>query len=812
MIGARQAVAWALVFTFGLGPAVAAPQETQTLVERVEVEGNRYLRTDTLSYYISTKAGDRYDELRLKEDFQRLWDTGFLDDMSLEVLDGQSGKVVIFHVQERKRIQLVDYRGSKAATRKEIEERLKDKDADLKIDSFYNDTQAKRADAVIKALLEEKGRPFATVTHEERTLGGAGTQVTFRIDDGPEAKIREIVFEGNQIFDDAKLRGQMKKLKQGGFFNLSWLGGKRTYTEEKWSEDQENIREFYLNHGYVTASVGTPELVYTDGEGGVFKKKPMKWLKLKIPISEGQQYRVGKVEIEGSTVFKEEFLRSMFKLKTGDIYSEKRIEKGYEKLRDIYGAGGYIQWTALTKRNPDPERRVVDLVLSMQEDQRYFVGKITFTGNDSTRDKVIRREVYLSEGDVFSTELLKASIRRIDQLGYFKPIEDVPHIQPAEDSQDHLDVTFKVEEQNRNQFTFGGGVSGLEGTFINASFSTSNFLGLGETFEVAAQSGKRTKNYRLAITEPYLFDRPITAGIDLYRRRLEYRTYAEEKVQGYVDKRTGVTFTGGFPVGRFTRMYGNYTYELVDVSLTDTDEFDLNIYDPTQPSYVPYQYLYYQVGERRESRLTPSLVLNTVDNPFLPRAGKRLSATLQFAGGPLGGNMDYFRPNLEAVVYLPHTKHTAFGSRLEFGWIRPFGETAEIDPETGRNNLPWYQRFYLGGETQVRGFNIRSISPHAVNEDGQEVLVGGNKFLLFNAEYYFDFGSMIRFLFFFDAGQTVAEGQGFRFDNTYTSTGAELRFMMPVLNVPFRLIYAINPNRDPYQPRSTFKFAVGTTF
>ena len=803
MIGNKRGMAWVLLAAFGLGPGSAAPQTPETLVERVELQGNRYLRNETLLYYVSTKVGDRYDEARLREDFHRLWDTGFLEDLGIEVLDGPGGKIVVFRVQERKRIQIVDYRGSKALSNTEIEERLKEKDAELKIDTFYDLGRARKTEVVIRDLLREKGRGFGTVTHREQTLGGAGTQVTFTIDDGPKTKVTEVDFVGNRIFSDATLRGHMKKIKQGGFWNLSWLGGKRTYTPEKWAEDQQSIREFYLNHGYVTATVGEPKLSYSDGGS---PKKPLKRLKIEVPVTEGDQYRVGRIEVAGLTLFKEEFVRSLFKLRTGDVYKESRIEKGYEKLREYYGAQGYFQWTALTKRSPDPQRRVVDLVLSMEEDKRYFVGRINFAGNDSTRDKVIRREVYLTEGEVFNTELLKLSIRRINQLGYFKPMEGVPELQPNSAAEDKIDVTFKVEEQNRNQFTFGGGVSGLEGTFLNASFSTANFLGLGETLQLSAQSGRRTKNYQFAVTEPYLFDRPITAGIDIFKRRLEYRTLVEENVQGYIDDRVGTSLLLGLPLGRFTRLFTSYSYEIVKVEITEDAELDP--IDVLQPTVVNPYYLQ-DAGERRESRLTPSLVFNTVDNPWTPRSGTKQTLSFQVAGGPLGGTINYLRPDLESVFYIPHTRRTALGIRAQVGWIRPFSGTAEVDPETGRNGLPFYQRFYMGGENQIRGYNIRSVAPR----DENEYLLGGNKFGLLNAEYYIDIMGPLRLVLFFDAGQTFLEGERIKVSDFLTSTGVELRFFMPVLNIPFRLIYAINPNRDPeHYPRTTFKFAVGTTF
>ena len=776
------------------------PVADMPLVEKVDVQGAQFLQKETLLFYVSMKPGERYDERRLKDDFRRLWDTGFLDDMRVDVMDGEKGKVIVFTVKERKRIQIVDYRGSKALTTSNIEDKLKEKEAALRIDTFYDPAKARRVEGIIKEMLAEKGRPFATVKHDAKAVGGAGQQVSFIIEDGPKAKVKQIEFTGNEKFSDGKLRGAMKKIKPAGFWNLSWLGGKSTYTEDKWTEpdkgDRARLQEFYLNRGFVTATIGEPKITYADKPGGS-KKKPVKWATLEIPVTEGEQYRVGELKFDGMTIVKEEYARSLFKMETGDVYKEKQFKKAYDKLRDAYGSLGYFQWTVLTDRKPDAEKKTVDVTVRMDEDKQYFVSRIRFTGNDTTRDKVIRREVYMNEGDVFNTEALKLSIRRINQLGYFKPMEQPPHISPSSAGDNKLDVTFKVEEQNRNQFTFGGGVSGLEGTFINASFSTANFLGAGETFQISAQSGRRTKNYQIAITEPYLFDRPITAGFDLFDRRITYETV--DNVVGYKQASRGGSLTTGLPLGRFTRLFGSYSYEIIDISGLDA----LLGIDPNAPSTgddpVFDPFFFGEEGRRRESKFTPSVVHNTVDNPWTPRSGIKLSSTFQVAGGVLGGTVNFFRPELEAVVYIPHFKKTALGLRAEAAYIKEYGNT---------QRLPIYQRFFLGGETQIRGVNIRSVGPL---DSGNRAL-GGNKFALFNAEYYIDIGGPLRFLFFFDAGQAFLEGERIDVKDFRTSTGAELRFIMPVLNVPFRLIYAFNPNRDAFADKSTFKFAVGTTF
>jgi outer membrane protein insertion porin family len=716
------------------------------------------------------------------------------------VQDGpRGGKQVRFVVQERRRVQVVDFRGSKALGNSAIEERLKQQDAAVRIDSFSDVGRMRRAERVIREMLAEKGRHFATVQHQARNLGGAGLQVTFAIDDGPRTRVRRVDFVGNQAVSDGRLRGAMKKIQPAGLWNLSWLKGSAVYTDERWqgakddAGDAARLLDFYLNRGYVDAHIDPPRITYSDGRTGLIRKRPVKWAQLEIPVTEGPRYRVGEVKLEGLTVFKEEAVRPLFKLRSGEVYDESRIKKGYEKLRDAYGAQGYFQWTPATRRTPDPARGVVDVTLVMEEDRRYYVGRIRFVGNDRTRDKVIRREVYLNEGAVFDTEALKLSIRRLNQLGYFKPLEGPPELSPSGRGQDdRIDVTFKLQEQNRNQFTLGGGVSGLEGTFFNGSFQTSNFLGLGETLSLAAQAGARTRNYQVAMTEPYLLDRPITAGVDLYSRRTDY--LAADGELGYSEARTGASLTGGLPLGRFTRVYANYTYEVIDTAVRD----DL-LQGGAASAVGGLLTAFAEEGRHQESRVGPSLVRNTVDNPYSPRRGWRLTASLPVAGGPLGGTVDYLRPELELLGYWPHTRRTGLGVRGQAGWIRPFGDTRQ---------LPYYQRFLLGGETQVRGVNVRTVSPL----DAQGRALGGNKFVLFNAEYYLDIAGPLRFLLFFDAGEAYLEGQGLDLRTLRTSTGAELRFLMPVLNVPFRLIYAYNANRDAFQPATAFKFAVGTTF
>ena len=800
---------WAVLATLSIALAVARPagaeeQAPAPVVESIEILNNQFLQRETLLYYVATKPGDRFEESRLKDDFRRLWDTGFLDDLVLEAVDGRKGKIVRFRVVERKRIQIVDYRGSKELSTTQIEDELKKREAKIKLDTFYDMTKARKVEAILREMLLAKGHPFAVVKHENKNVGGAGTQVSFTITDGPRAKLKEVNFEGNSVFTDSRLRARMKKLKPVGFWNLSWIGAKSTFTLDKWNGDQEDprgdhgrVEDFYLANGYVLARIGQPRVSYFDGKAGFIRKKPVKWIRLEIPVTEGDQFRVGEIKLEGVKIFKEEFVRPMFRLNTGEIYDESRLKKGYERLRDLYGRMGYFQFTGGTKRQPDTERKVVDVTLGIEEDKQYFIGKIEFQGNNSSRDKVIRREIFMNEGDVFNTEALKVSIRRINQLGYFKPMEGAPGIEPSKSADDRMDVTFKVEEQNRNQFTFGGGVSGYEGAFLNASFQTSNFLGMGETLGLNAQTGSRTRNIQFSVNEPYFLDRPITAGFDVFLRRITYQSYGT--FVGFGQQSQGLSLSSGLAVGRFSHVFASYSYQIIDIYKVDTSTTGLSLLSPVVTTAVDASF-YGGYGRRFESGISPSFVRNTVDNPFQPRSGSRYTAGLNLVGGPLGGTVSYIRPSLEVVQYRPVGKKMAIGVRGEVAYIHPYGDTKEI---------PYYQRYFLGGETQIRGYNVRSVAPY---DPKTSTSLGGDKYMLFNAEYYFDIFGPLRALLFFDMGQAYAPGQSFYWKTMSTSTGAELRFTMPVLNVPFRLIYALNPNHDYYQPSHAFKFAVGTTF
>jgi outer membrane protein insertion porin family len=773
-----------------------------------EAQGNvSAVDPETYLFYIRLRPSQpsqdvwvAYDEdvrNTILSDFRRLWDTGFLDDLSIEATDyvlanGVIGTVITYHIEERERVKLVSFEGTTRLDRTKIDETLRERGLDLRLDSFLDRNLVSRVARVVKDMMVEKGFLNATVTPSITAVAGGPklAKVTFRIDDGPRMAIRDVEFVGNRAFADSILARAMKSNRAEDL--LSRVRGTGTYNEAKYGEDAQNVEDYYRNHGYVNARVGQPVLRALDQSVDGHTR----WVQLRIPVTEGEKYRLGTLTFAGNALVTSEQLRGLVKLKDGDWYTQGAIRDGLNKARELYGAAGYMEFVALPELTPIAPT-TMDVVIRVNEGPRYYVNRITFTGNTLTRDAVIRRELRLVEGGVFNTAALKDSVRRLNQLGYFKPLkgsEQELHVEKAQSRTDAVDIRLALEEQNRNQVQFGAGMSQYEGAFGNISYTTSNFLGRGETVTLTGQRGSRSSIYQVAVTEPYVFDRPISAGLDLFSRKVDFLTGAN--VVGYSEVRSGTNVTAGRPLFNFSRMFLTYGYEVVDTAVSDDL---LSGLDSTSGVGVPVFNPFLDQGRHIESRVTPSFAHNTVDNPFTPRSGRKVSLSLPVAGGPFGGTTNYIRPELEIVQYVPHTRRTAVGVRLNGGFVRPYGKT---------DALPYYLRYFLGGEYQIRGVDIRTVGP----ADSQNRAIGGDKFVLFNAEYYVDLFGPVRALLFHDAGQAFRETERIDLRRLRTSSGVEVRVIVPMLNVPFRLIYAWNTYRDTFQPARTFKFAVGTTF
>jgi len=651
----------------------------------------------------------------------------------------------------------------------------------------------------------EKGYQFAEVAHEMTALPGGPkvVQLVFNIDEGPKVEVNDITFVGNDSVRAGVLKKQMTNTRERWMFSL--ITGRGAYRPLGFEQDADALVAYYRSLGYIDAQVGQPELEY----GEVSTSGKTRPVRLRVPVTEGERYRVGEVEYDGQGVVRLEALQRIFSdLKPGEYYEEGKVRDAMLVAREAYGTGGYYEMTGFpdTVRREDahPEARidgdpVVDVTLRMQEGAQYFVNRIKFRGNHVTHDDVIRRELGLVERGVFDTSALKFSVRRLNQLGYFEPLDEDNAIQiekrPGVDNE--VDLIIDLSEANLNQLTFGAGASQFDGFFLQLAFQTTNFLGRGESLSVSVQNGERIKNYQLSFTEPYLFGKPITGGLNVFRRDIRF-------INQFTQSSIGGGGSIGYRVGQWSQMFVGYSYEATNVS-----ELNPAFLNPDLLRFNPFladALLLGQDSARTISKVTPSFRFNTVDHPIFPTTGKSYSLSLELAGA--GGNTKFYKPVAEAVWYLQHAPRLGFGFRARAEYIQPLGST---------DVLPIFNLLTMGGEFSLRGFDIRSIGPSDPNLFG--LVIGGNKSVLFNAEYLISIANPVRVILFYDAGQVADFGQDFAMSRFRSSTGAELRFFMPVLNVPFRLIYAWNPNvegilNDRFQPQEStvFKFAVGTTF
>jgi outer membrane protein insertion porin family len=829
--------------------------------------GTSVIEPQTYLYYIQLKQSrpsegvwvpyDDTSEKTIEDDFHRLWNTNFLDNLFVESNDykfpnGTIGKVITYNMEERQRVKIVDYVGSKKIETSKIDEKLKDANAQIRLDTFIDPGLVKKVSTIVRDMLREKGFQFAEVTPEIKEIPGGPKLVhlTFNMEEGPHVKIRKIQFVGNKAVSDGTLKRQLKDNTERGSFQdfihfptwfMSLIGDHGTYQETKFDDDAEKIVAYYRDNGYLRANVGVPELKVLEDSSD----KKTRWIELKIPITEGPRYKVGAFDVAGNTVVKTDYLKPLFKMNPGEYYGEKRIRKGLEKAREVYGTGGYYEFTGFPdyKFHDDPNPNVpdapealkapsdgkaqtsgvplVDVTMRIQEGQQFWVNRITFVGNTTTRDNVIRREMRLVEGAPFNTEALKFSVKRLNQLGYFKALEGKPgevDVQKTPNETNKVDVKLKLEEQNRNQLTFGAGVSEFEGFFGQLSFQTANFLGRGESLTLSMSAGSRAQNYSLAFSEPFLFDRNITGGFNLFRQDVRY-------IGQFTQRSAGAVVTLGLPLSGFSRFYTNYSYQRVRV--TEVNELYQSPEVLARNPFLRDSLLIGAGGERIISKVVPSYVYNTVDQPIFPTSGKRFTASVDLAG--LGGNTNFYKPMVEGVWYLRH------GSRLTLGMR---GQAEYIHSFSGSRELPIFEKLFLGGEYSIRGFDIRTIGPQ---DPATGLVLGGNKSLLFNVEEQITIAGPVRLIAFYDAGQVqpgptlqgppafvpdggsiatiVKPGSSFNLQDWKTSTGLEIRFFMPVLNVPFRLIFAYNPQRsgvldNTLQPQKAFqfRFAVGSTF
>ncbi len=755
-------------------PRIVNAQQSQRVVESVDITGNRRLRKDDILYYVQTRQGDVYNEQQVQRDLQAILALGFFDKTATRVLteEGARGGVnIIFEVKELPIIRDLQFQGLKSVAESDVLKAFRERRVGISKESIYDPVKARNAIRVLKELLASHGHPNATIEERRDEVSATSTALTFVIDEGDRVRVVEIQFEGNTNFSDGKLRGSMKLVKEAGL--ITRFKGQDILDREKLEYDLRNVDNHMRSKGYLQGRHGEPRVDSVGRRRTGFPILPLPFissvdegLRVTVPIVEGKVYRIGEMKIEGNSIFAEDAIRGYIGLGKGDIANGEKIGKAlFENLKKVYGSQGFIEYTAeptpTFKDNPQkPDEGIVDFVITIEEGKQFSLRRLEFIGNTFTRDNVLRREVLLNEGDIYNQNAWEYSVIKLNQLGYFDPIDkDKDADFKTNDEEATVDINLKVTERGRQQISFNGGLSGIGGSFFGLEYSTNNLLGRGEILSLNVSAGNRQKYLQFSFTEPYIKNRPITAGFSLFGytqkffgegtflstniaaqqglggSAIDFLNVSEENL--FTRTSYGGSLFASAPLSEFYRKRRFTQFSRIgasyNFSTSSVEDPEVNT-DPNSPNFIP---VIYAQSNIITSRGAVSFTYDTRNASVDPTAGRELSFQVAVAG--LGGDVRTYQPTVSYSQFIALRRKNSerpevFGFRILAGTVGSFATTAKIRDSQSLafvDGVPIFERFFLGDEFSIRGYNVRSITPLAPIDTfftSRDVVVASNSF------------------------------------------------------------------------------------
>ncbi|MFQ5928710.1 MAG: outer membrane protein assembly factor BamA [Acidobacteriota bacterium] len=848
-------------------PLLAQADKPPQRIEEIRIIGNRRIPESTIRYYLQSKEEDAYNEDQILRDYRSLLNTNFFEDAAAKYVEGETGIIVIFEVVERPLIRALEYEGMKSFKESDVLERFRDMRVGLTVDSPFDASKLPKARRAIQMLLDQNGRPLGRVEAETERITSSSVKLIFTIDEGPKVRIGDIRFEGNTVFDDGELRKALELTRERG--PVTQFKGLDKYIKEKLEYDlQVNLLEAYRERGYMFAKAGEPKVEIVEASRGWlfgFRKTKQQYY-VTIPIQEGEQYRYGSFDIEGVESLDAEQVKKFYNIIPGEVVNYVALKKANDELKKAYSTSGYLDVTVIPQMDPDQEKKTVNINVQVEEGKQYIVNRINFAGNTKTRDKVLRREFFLEEQDRFNGNLLDISVLRLNQLGFFEKVEEKDYEVIKRPNEGEVDILVKVKERSQQSIGLTGGVSGIYGSFFGINYQSNNFRGLGQQIDVNILTGSRTANFMFSFNEPYFMDTKLSTGFSVFNQRFRFDTFTaffglispSQNVQLFTRHSTGFTIRGGYPLWRWTRV--GLSYSLSTIKITDIDDLFRDFALNQLVGFTPG-------GSAEDARkgiirseVTPSLVYNTKNQFFGATGGSQFTVQVPISGGPLGGTFNIIQPFVEYQKFISDKwisgGRNTLAFRAQFMHVLPYGKL----PGGGPMSVPFFERVFWGGEFNLRGFDIRSVTPWAItrtaslDNEGNPIIdpatglpsisesvipVGGDTAAILTLEYRMPIVGPLQLTGFFDFGtSTVLKKSNLLLfgPNTFidlqeqtnnvwrASTGAEVQFLMPMVNQPFRLIFAYNPFildssivmrgvRFPLkEPQKNIRFTVGYTF
>lgn len=817
-------VVWLAILGLAIGTASffiaqrARAQQPQKLVENVDIIGNRRLRKDDVLYYIQTRPGDTFNPAQVERDLQTITNLGFFDKVGTRVAieDGPRGGVnITFYVTELPIIRDIQFEGLSSVPESDVLKTFRERRVGVSKESIEDPVKVRNATRVLKELLAAKGHPDATINVNREQVSATSIAITFEVEEGPRVRVAEIQFEGSKVFKSGQLRGQMKYVKEAGLF--SRFKEQDILDREKLDYDLRRVRNYMHSKGYLEARLGEPRVEGLGRRRTGFPILPLPFLssvdntlRITVPTIDGKLYRLGEMKIEGNSIFSEGVIKAFIGLQKGDVANGEAISKAlYENLKKAYGSQGFIQYTAeITpnfKDNPqNPNEGIADFLVTIDEGKQFTLRRLEFTGNTFTRDNVLRREVLINEGDIYNQNYFEYSVTRLNQLGYFNPIDkDKDADYRTNEEEGLVDVTLKVSEKGRQQISFNGGVSGIGGSFFGLDYSTNNLFGRGETVSINLAAGNRQRTLQFSFTEPYIKNRPITAGFSLfyYKQKffgegtfLSQNSAAQQGLLGsafeflntgeenlFTRTTFGASIFASAPLSEFYRKRPFTQFSRVGLSYqltqSSVEQPAINL-TGTSEQFIP---VVYNQPKILTSRATGTFAYDTRNASIDPTGGRSLTVSVGLAG--LGGDVRTYQPTLEFTQFYPIRRKKSenpevFGFRILAGTVGSFATSAKIRNANSLafvDGVPIYERFFLGDEFTIRGYNVRSISPVTPLDNfitSRNVVIASNAFGTPSAVPGFQQSLAAIGVFTGATGNNVAP-----LPRAYTATGADTQLL-----------------------------------
>lgn len=725
--------------------------QMQPSINAIEVKGLKRIEEGAVKAKISQKLGEPVSQEKTNDDIKSIFTMGYFEDVQVEIEAFEGGVKLIYVVKEKPTIVRVDFQGNKNLEDAKLKEKITITPGSIADTVLIQDNATK-----IGKFYEEEGYWLTNVVPVVKKISENEVSLTYQIDEGQKVKIKHIVTEGNKNLSSKQIK---KVMDTKEWWLFSFISSTGYYKKEQMETDIEKIRNLYYNNGFLKVVIAEPEIT-VDNE-----KKNMT---IKVKVSEGDQFKIASVDFSGNTVFDNETIRKTITLAPNSLFRKNMLEKDMLSITELYSNNGYALASVVPDLQPDEQNKTVKVSLGISEGDKYKMGRIEISGNTKTRDKVIRREVRVDEGETFNSSKLKRSYDRINNLGFFDSVEMIPKPRYEDKS---VDVDIKVKERPTGFLSVGGGYSSEDKFIATADVTQGNLFGRGQYIKLKGEIGGISSYYEFSFRDPYFLDTPYSFSTGIYKHNKEYIEYDKEAYGFYVGF--------GKAFGEFWRGDLTYNFEKSDITNVDNDA-----------SVVVKD----QEGRHTLSGFTSTVVRDSRDNYIDPTRGSRNSLTLSLTG--LGGDYGYFKGLIDSGWYFPWGV-TTFMVRGRFGYAS----------EVFGKKLPLYERFYVGGISTVRGLGFGDAGPH---DDATEEAIGGTTELIFNTEFIFPISPEMKLkgLVFFDAGNSY---DGFNEFGTlrYTS-GLGIRWISPF--GPIRLEWGYNIDKHEGESSNKFEFAFGSFF